>query len=47
MSEANVAVVKSIYDCFDVGDINGLLGLFFGRYYMGPSRDWRSRQSEK
>ncbi|MBT4976104.1 MAG: SnoaL-like domain-containing protein [Gemmatimonadetes bacterium] len=28
MSEANVAVVKSIYDCFDVGDINGLLGLF-------------------
>ena len=28
MSEANVAVVKSIYDYFDAGDINGLLALF-------------------
>ena len=25
MSEANVAVVKKIYECFDTGDISGLL----------------------
>lgn len=25
MSEANVAVVKKIYDCFEAGDIDGLL----------------------
>ena len=28
MSEANVAIVKSVYDCFHAGDIDGLLEFF-------------------